>query len=89
MLHIETSRYTIPPIPVEKNRIIICEHCLGNHVEEENHFLLDYQRNASTRVNLYIAIGNISKRFTKLDNSDKFINRLYVGAYIAEHVAFF
>ena len=45
----------------------ICKHYHGNQVDDESHFLLDCQKYTSSRVNLYIAIGSISKQFSKLE----------------------
>ena len=40
-------------------------------------------------MNLYIAIGNVSKQFSKADNSDNFIYMLSAGADVAKHIAKF
>ena len=61
----------------------------GNQAKDESHFLLDCQKNASARVNLYIAIGSISKQFSKLDHPDKFIYMLSAGADVPKHIATF
>lgn len=87
-LHIETGRYSIPKLPVDKR---ICRVCNQNSVEDEFHFLTECPFYDSLRTVLYNYCIKNCKSFLSLDNVNKFIWLLSnenstVCAYLATFV---
>ena len=69
---IERGRYTIPLTPV-KNRI--CEHCDGQEVENEYHFLHKCTNYVSERQALDLKLNNL---YTDIRNLNATLRLLYL-----------
>jgi hypothetical protein len=85
-LAIERGRYTRPVTPINER---VCKTCTGNVIEDELHFLIDCERHATQRSQLFTKISNKCMQFSNLNNQDKFVYMLSSGTDTAKFVAAF